>query len=49
MAPMLNMLADSYGIGVRAPPNIRNPLEAAQANLMASVAKGMFGGHCPGT
>jgi putative OPT family oligopeptide transporter len=46
MAPTLNMLAHSYGIG---PRSAEHPLslEAAQANLMASVAKGMFGGHLP--
>ena len=46
MAPTLNMLAHSYGIG---PRTAEHPLslEAAQANLMASVAKGMFGGHLP--
>ncbi len=46
MAPTLNLLAKAYGIGV-ATPEHPNPLEAAQANLMASVAKGMFGGHLP--
>jgi putative OPT family oligopeptide transporter len=46
MAPVLNMLAKSYGIG---PRTLEHPqsLEAAQANLMASVAKGLFGGHLP--
>jgi putative OPT family oligopeptide transporter len=46
MAPVLNMLAHSYGIG---PRSAEHPLslEAAQANLMASVARGMFGGHLP--
>src|SRR3954464_5712061 len=48
MAPTLNMLAHSYGIG---PKSAEHPqsLEAAQANLMASVAKGLFGGHLPWT
>jgi uncharacterized oligopeptide transporter (OPT) family protein len=46
MAPVLNMLASSYGIGPRTPEHPQS-LEAAQANLMASVAKGMFGGHLP--
>jgi putative OPT family oligopeptide transporter len=46
MAPTLNLLAKAYGIGV-ATPEHPNPLEAAQANLMASVAKGIFGGHLP--
>jgi putative OPT family oligopeptide transporter len=48
MAPTLNLLAKAYGIGV-ATPEHPNPLEAAQANLMASVAKGLFGGHLPWT
>jgi len=46
MAPTLNLLDKAYGIGV-ATPEHPNPLEAAQANLMASVAKGLFGGHLP--
>jgi putative OPT family oligopeptide transporter len=46
MAPTLNLLAKAYGIGV-ATPEHPHPLEAAQANLMASVAKGLFGGHLP--
>jgi putative OPT family oligopeptide transporter len=46
MAPTLNMLAHSYGIGPRTPEHPHS-LEAAQANLMASVAKGLFGGHLP--
>src|SRR6185295_13385015 len=46
MAPTLNVLMVSYGIG---PKSAEHPqsLEAAQANLMASVAKGIFGGHLP--
>jgi len=46
MAPVLNLLAEAYGMGV---PTERhpNPLPAPQANLMASVAKGMFGGKLP--
>jgi len=48
MAPVLNMLAQSYGIGPRTLEHPRS-LEAAQANLMASVAKGLFGGHLPWT
>lgn len=46
MAPMLNLLAKAYGIGV---PSVDhpNPLLAPQATLMASVAKGMFGGELP--
>src|SRR4051812_15946874 len=46
MAPVLNVLAKSYGIGPRTPEHPQS-LEAAQANLMASVAKGIFGGHLP--
>jgi putative OPT family oligopeptide transporter len=46
MAPTLNVLAQSYGIGPRTPEHPQS-LEAAQANLMASVAKGMFGGELP--
>jgi putative OPT family oligopeptide transporter len=46
MAPTLNVLAESYGIGPRTPEHPQS-LEAAQANLMASVAKGIFGGELP--
>jgi putative OPT family oligopeptide transporter len=46
MAPTLNVLAESYGIGPRTPEHPQS-LEAAQANLMASVAKGLFGGELP--
>ena len=46
MAPTLNVLAESYGIGPRSAEHPQS-LEAAQANLMASVAKGIFGGHLP--
>ncbi|MEL1263721.1 OPT family oligopeptide transporter [Pseudoxanthomonas putridarboris] len=46
MAPVLNLLAQAYGIG---PPTAAhpNPLSAPQATLMASVAQGMFGGKLP--
>jgi putative OPT family oligopeptide transporter len=46
MAPVLNLLAKAYGIGE---PTLDhpNPLAAPQATLMASVAKGMFGGKLP--
>ncbi len=46
MAPVLNLLATAYGIG---PPTAEHPnsLNAPQAALMASVAKGMFGGKLP--
>jgi putative OPT family oligopeptide transporter len=46
MAPVLNMLAKSYGIGP-ATAEHPNSLEAPQANLMASIAKGIFGGELP--
>ena len=46
MAPVLNLLAKAYGIGV---PTLEhpNPLLAPQATLMASVSKGLFGGYLP--
>ncbi len=48
MAPVLTLLAKAYGIGV--PTELHpNPLPAPQANLMASVANGMFGGELPWT
>ncbi|WP_047128305.1 OPT family oligopeptide transporter [Xanthomonas arboricola] len=40
MAPVLNLLAEAYGIGSKTLP-------APQAMLMASVAKGLFGGQLP--
>jgi putative OPT family oligopeptide transporter len=46
MAPVLNLLVDAYGIGVATAAH-PNPLNAPQANLMASVAKGVFGGGLP--
>lgn len=46
MAPVLNLLAKAYGIGVPTAEH-PNPLLAPQATLMASVAKGLFGGHLP--
>jgi putative OPT family oligopeptide transporter len=48
MAPVLNLLSAAYGIG---PPTAVHPnsLSAPQATLMASVAKGMFGGELPWT
>ncbi len=46
MAPVLNLLAQAYGIGA---PTAEHPnsLAAPQATLMASVARGMFGGELP--
>ncbi|RZA22232.1 MAG: oligopeptide transporter, OPT family [Lysobacteraceae bacterium] len=46
MAPVLNLLAQAYGIGAPTAEH-PNPLSAPQATLMASVAKGMFGGALP--
>ncbi|MEO6104427.1 MAG: oligopeptide transporter, OPT family, partial [Pseudoxanthomonas sp.] len=46
MAPVLNLLASAYGIGAPTAEH-PNPLSAPQAMLMASVAKGMFGGKLP--
>lgn len=48
MAPVLNLLATAYGIGAPTPEH-PNALSAPQATLMASVAKGMFGGKLPWT
>ena len=48
MAPVLSLLAQAYGIGVPTAEH-PNPLLAPQANLMASVAKGIFGGELPWT
>jgi putative OPT family oligopeptide transporter len=48
MAPMLNLLARAYGIGVPSEAH-PNPLIAPQATLMASVSQGMFGGSLPWT
>jgi putative OPT family oligopeptide transporter len=46
MAPILNLLLQAYGIGA---PTAEQPrsLLAPQANLMASVAQGVFGGGLP--
>ena len=46
MAPVLSLLAQAYGIGVPTEAH-PNPLLAPQANLMASVANGIFGGDLP--
>ncbi len=48
MAPVLNLLAHAYGIGP-ATPQHPNALSAPQATLMASVARGLFGGQLPWT
>jgi putative OPT family oligopeptide transporter len=48
MAPVLNLLNETRGIGVPTAEH-PNPLLAPQATLMASVAKGMFGGDLPWT
>ena len=46
MAPVLNLLARAYGIGVPTAEH-PDPLLAPQATLMASVSKGLFGGSLP--
>jgi putative OPT family oligopeptide transporter len=46
MAPVLNLLAKAYGIGIPTESH-PNPLLAPQATLMASVANGLFGGELP--
>lgn len=46
MAPVLNLLAVAYGIGP-ATADHPNALAAPQATLMASVARGLFGGYLP--
>jgi putative OPT family oligopeptide transporter len=46
MAPVLNLLAQAYGIGTPTEEH-PNSLIAPQATLMASVARGMFGGELP--
>ena len=48
MAPVLNLLAQAYGIGVPTAAH-PDPLLAPQATLMASVSKGLFGGSLPWT
>src|SRR5690606_11326055 len=49
MAPVLNLLAQAYGIGVPTSAEHPSPLLAPQATLMASVARGIFGGELPWT
>ena len=46
MAPVLNLLAQAYGMGEPTAQH-PNPLSAPQATLMASVARGLFGGELP--
>jgi putative OPT family oligopeptide transporter len=48
LAPVLNLLARAYGIGV---PDAAHPapLLAPQATMIASVSKAMFGGQLPWT
>jgi putative OPT family oligopeptide transporter len=46
LAPVLNLLASAYGIGVPTDAH-PDPLLAPQATLMASVARGLFGGSLP--
>jgi putative OPT family oligopeptide transporter len=46
MAPIMNVLLFAYGIGEPAHPGIK-ALPAPQANLVKSVAEGMFGGSLP--
>ncbi|WP_288730012.1 oligopeptide transporter, OPT family [uncultured Pseudoxanthomonas sp.] len=48
MAPVLSLLSQAYGIGAPTPEH-PNALAAPQANLMASVARGLFGGQLPWT
>jgi putative OPT family oligopeptide transporter len=48
MAPVLTVLSEAYGIGAPTAEH-PNPLSAPQATLMASVAKGLFGGELPWT
>jgi len=46
MAPVMNVLLFAYGIGEPAHAGVK-PLPAPQANLVRSVAEGMFGGTLP--
>jgi putative OPT family oligopeptide transporter len=46
MAPVMNVLLFAYGIGEPAHPGV-HALPAPQANLVKSVAEGMFGGTLP--
>jgi putative OPT family oligopeptide transporter len=46
MAPVMNVLQFAYGIGEPVHPGVK-ALPAPQANLVKSVAEGMFGGTLP--
>jgi putative OPT family oligopeptide transporter len=46
MAPVMNVLQFAYGIGEPSHPGVK-ALPAPQANLVRSVAEGMFGGTLP--
>jgi putative OPT family oligopeptide transporter len=46
MAPVMNVLQFAYGIGEPTHPGVQ-ALAAPQANLVKSVAEGMFGGSLP--
>jgi putative OPT family oligopeptide transporter len=46
MAPVMNVLLFAYGIGEPSHAGVK-PLPAPQANLVKSVAEGMFGGTLP--
>jgi len=46
VAPVLNLLARAYGIGVPDASHL-HPLLAPQATMMAAVSKGLFGGSLP--
>jgi putative OPT family oligopeptide transporter len=46
IAPVLNLLARAYGIGVPDAAHL-HPLLAPQATMMAAVSKGLFGGSLP--
>ncbi len=48
LAPVLSLLLHAYGIGAPTPER-PYPLAAPQANLMAAVAQGVFGGALPWT
>ncbi len=48
LAPILDLLNNSYGIGVVTPEH-PHPLQAPQATLMSSVAHGVFAGGLPWT